>query len=154
MTVRTIVVDGHAAVRGLIVGYLDQDPEIDVVGEARTVAEALQLVRLATPDVMLVNLLAPEILDGLDVVRQVRRSAPETEVVVLASVLAEHSLANAVSEDAIGFVLRDMSPGALRSQVKAAGERRITVPNLGQSTALALTRATRPTPSPGARRKS
>src|SRR5437899_12884634 len=104
--IRILIADDHEVVRqGLRVG-LGVDPELEVVGEAADGAEAVRLAHRLHPDVVLMDLLMPE-LDGITATDVIRRELPDTEVVALTSVLEDASVVGAVRAGAIGYLLKN-----------------------------------------------
>src|SRR6266581_3900139 len=117
--IRILIADDHEVVRqGLRVG-LGVDPELEVVGEAADGAEAVRLAQRLHPDVVLMDLLMPE-LDGIAATEVIRRELPDTEVVALTSVLEDASVVGAVRAGAIGYLLKDTQAEALCQAIKAA----------------------------------
>jgi DNA-binding NarL/FixJ family response regulator len=117
--IRILIVDDHEVVRqGLRVG-LGVDPALEVVGEAADGAEAVRLARRLRPDVVLMDLLMPE-MDGITATEIIRREVPDTEVVALTSVLEDASVVGAVRAGAIGYLLKDTRAAELRRAIKAA----------------------------------
>lgn len=119
MTLRILIADDHHVVRQGLRGYLSVDPELEIVGEAEDGAEAVRLARRLRPDVVLMDLIMPE-LDGIAATRQIRRELPDTEVMALTSVLEDASVVDAVRAGAIGYLLKDTKAQALRQAIKAA----------------------------------
>jgi YesN/AraC family two-component response regulator len=70
--------------------FLGSDPDLEIVGEARDGAEAVQLAKKLLPDVVLMDLIMP-VMDGIRAIETIRRDLPETEVVALTSVLEDVS---------------------------------------------------------------
>jgi DNA-binding NarL/FixJ family response regulator len=103
MTIRILVTDDHKVVRRGLGGFLELDPELEVVGEAANGEEAVRLARRLEPDVVLMDLLMP-VMDGIEATRQIRRELPEVEVVALTSVLEDASVTGAIKAAAAGQV--------------------------------------------------
>ena len=119
MTLRILIADDHHVVRQGLRAYLRVDPELEVVGEAENGAEAVGLARRLRPDVVLMDLIMPE-LDGIAATRQIRGELPDTEVMALTSVLEDASVVEAVRAGAIGYLLKDTRAPQLREAIKAA----------------------------------
>jgi len=113
MPIRVLIADDHSVVRQGLRMFLGSDPELEIIGEARDGAEALNLSRELHPDVVLMDLLMP-VMDGIAATAAIRRQVPETEVVALTSVL------EAVRAGAIGYLLKDTDAHELRRAIKAA----------------------------------
>ena len=118
-TIRILIADDHDVVRQGLRTYLSVDPELEVVGEAANGIEAVRLAHRLRPDVVLMDLLMPE-LDGIAATRHIRSELPDTEVLALTSVLENASVVGAVSAGAIGYLLKDSKAQELREAIKAA----------------------------------
>jgi two-component system, NarL family, response regulator LiaR len=121
MTIRILLVDDHTVVRKGLRTFLSYDPDLEVVGEASDGREALTKARELAPDVVLMDLLMPE-MDGIAATAAIRRELPETEVLALTSVLEDASVVGAVRAGAIGYLLKDTQAEALCRAIKAAAE--------------------------------
>jgi two-component system, NarL family, response regulator LiaR len=119
MAIRILIADDHAVVRQGLRMFLALDPELEVVGEAANGAEAVALTRELRPDVVLMDLLMPQ-MDGTAATAVIRRELPDTEVVALTSVLEDASVVGAVRAGAIGYLLKDTESDELRRAIKAA----------------------------------
>src|SRR3954447_20262564 len=121
MAIRILLVDDHSVVRQGLRMFLSLDPELEVVGEARDGAEALQRVAELHPEVVLMDLLMP-VMDGITATAAIRKQFPDTEVIALTSVLDDASVVGAVRAGAIGYILKDTEADELRRAIKAAAE--------------------------------
>jgi NarL family two-component system response regulator LiaR len=119
MAIRILIADDHAVVRQGLRTFLSLDPEIEIVGEAEDGAEAVRLAHEARPDVVLMDLLMPE-MDGIAATQIIRRELPDTEVIALTSVLEDASVIAAVRAGAIGYLLKDTRAQELRRAIRAA----------------------------------
>lgn len=119
MTIRVLITDDHKVVRRGLRGFLELDPELEVVGEAENGEEAVDLARRLEPNVVLMDLLMP-VKDGIAATREIRRRMPEVEVVALTSVLEDDSVTGAIRAGAIGYLLKTTDADELREAIKAA----------------------------------
>ena len=119
MTTRVLIADDHGVVRQGLRMFLDSDPELEIVGEARNGVEAVSLTRQLHPDVVLMDLLMP-VMDGIAATKVIRRETPDTEVVALTSVLEDAAVIDAMRAGAIGYLLKDTDAHELRRAIKAA----------------------------------
>lgn len=119
MTIQVVIADDHSVVRQGLRMFLGADPEIEIVGEARNGAEALELAVRLQPDVVLMDLLMP-VMDGIQATAAIRRERPETEVLALTSILEDNSVVDAIRAGAIGYLLKDTEAHELRRAIKAA----------------------------------
>jgi len=117
--IRILIADDHEVVRQGLRVSLGVDAALEVVGEAEDGAEAVRLARRLRPDVVLMDLLMPE-MDGIAATELIRRELPDTEVVALTSVLEDASVVGAVRAGAIGYLLKDTRAPELRRAIKAA----------------------------------
>lgn len=121
MPVRVLIADDHGVVRQGLRMYLALDSEIEVVGEACTGLQAIALAHELHPDVVLMDLLMPE-MDGITATAQMRQEIPETEIIALTSVLEDSSVVGAIRAGAIGYLLKDTEADELVRAIKAAAE--------------------------------
>ncbi len=103
--IRVIVADDHAIVRDGISSLLSTEPDIEVVAEATNGKEADELVERYHPDIVLMDLMMPE-MDGVEATRAIRASATDTQVLVLTSFAAEDRLLPALRAGAQGYLLK------------------------------------------------
>lgn len=122
--ITVVVVDDHAVVRRGLTAYLEDVPDIRVVGEADDGRAALDLLdRLAVtgrlPDVLLVDLRMPG-LDGMETIRLVAERSPGVRVVILTSFGEIERVHAALAAGAAGYVLKDAEPEEITAAVRAA----------------------------------
>ena len=119
MTIHILIVDDHSVVRRGLRMFLEDDPDLRIVGEARDGAEAVDEARSLKPDVVLMDLLMPK-MDGITATGIIRGELPDTEVIALTSVLEDASVVGAVKAGAIGYLLKDTRSEELCRAIKAA----------------------------------
>src|SRR3954447_17485254 len=119
MPVRLLIVDDHEVVRQGLHAMLGNDPEIAIVAEAEDGQQALDLARKVRPDVVLMDVVMPQ-LDGIAALAAIRAELPGTRVLVLTSFLDEDRVLAAVRAGAIGYLLKDTRAENLRAAIKAA----------------------------------
>lgn len=124
MAIRILLADDHSVVRQGLKMFLELDPEMEVVGEARNGEEAVAMVGELRPDVVLMDVLMPK-LDGLAATQKVRQNFPDTEVLVLTSVLDENTIASAVRNGAIGYLLKDTQAEDLCKAIRLAADGKV-----------------------------
>lgn len=117
--IRVLVVDDHALVRHGIIGFLDRQPDMKVIGEADSGRAAVRLAAELVPDVMLIDLAMPE-MDGIEATAQVRSVSPRTQVIVLTSHHGDEHIFPAIRAGALSYILKDIHPEALLETVRAA----------------------------------
>ncbi|MFC6081932.1 response regulator [Sphaerisporangium aureirubrum] len=121
MTIRVLVADDQAMVRGGLRLILEDQPDIAVVAEAADGAEAVELARRLRPDVCLVDIRMPR-LDGLEVTRVLAGpGVPDPlRVVVVTTFDLDEYVYGALRGGAVGFILKDAGPALLVEAVRAA----------------------------------
>ncbi len=114
-----LLVDDHAVVREGLRTFLDLQDGIDVIGEAADGNEAVREALRLDPDVILMDLVMPE-LDGVGAMRRLRAEAPRCRVIVLTSFLDEERLLPAIQAGAAGYLLKNAQPTELARAIHAA----------------------------------
>lgn len=115
--IRLVIAEDHQIVREGLRMFLETQPDMQVVAEAANGREALEAVRQHRPDVLLLDLIMPEV-DGLAVLRQVAQEVPETRVLVLTSAGDDRMVLPAVRAGAAGYVLKTISAAELAEAVR------------------------------------
>ena len=106
MAVRILLIDDHRVVRTGLRALLDAEADFEVVGEADNGTDGLRLAHKLRPDVVLTDLLLPD-LDGVAVTQRLRAGLPETQVVVLTSISdQDHWVVRAIRAGAIGYIVK------------------------------------------------
>jgi DNA-binding NarL/FixJ family response regulator len=123
-TIHVLVVDDHEVVRRGLSGFLDGEPDLEIIGEAEGGREALDLLaRLdgdgRLPDVVVMDLqMAP--LDGIESTRQIRARYDDVEVVALTSFAEEERVQAALEAGASGYLLKDADADEVAVAIRAA----------------------------------
>jgi DNA-binding NarL/FixJ family response regulator len=117
--IRVLVCDDVAAFRALMRYTLQEDPEIEVVGEAADGMAAIGEAERLQPDVVLLDLTMP-ILDGIDAIPTVLQRAPGTRVVALSGWGADRMADAALQQGAVAYVEKTDDVHAIRAAVRAA----------------------------------
>ena len=114
-----LIVDDHEVVRKGVRGYLDTLPEFEVVGEAQSGEEAIELAKKHIPDLILMDLVLPGI-DGVESTRVVKNISPRTHIVVLTSFHDDALVFPALKAGATSYILKDMKMDKLAEAVRKA----------------------------------
>lgn len=122
--IRVALVDDHAVVRRGLRSYLDSCADLEVIGEASSGEEALDHLEDWLPDVLVMDLLMPGGMDGVEATRRVRALSPHTQVVVLTSATEDEMVVRALRAGALGYVRKDADPHALLDAIRAAARGR------------------------------
>jgi NarL family two-component system response regulator LiaR len=110
--IRIVIADDHTIVRKGIRAVLRNLPDIEVVGEAATGWEAIAEVQRLQPDVVLMDLVMPE-LDGIEAIRRIKEDRSEVRILVLTSFAGEENIFPAIKAGALGYHLKDSGPEEL-----------------------------------------
>src|SRR5512134_684306 len=118
-----LLVDDHAVVRQGVRTFLATQPDLSVVGEAGTGVEAVTLAAQHVPDVVLMDLIMPD-MDGVEATRRVKQVSPRSQIVVLTSYHEDEHIFPALKAGALSYILKDVSAVELADAVRkaAAGE--------------------------------
>ncbi len=119
MRITVLVVDDHPVVRSGLVGMLDVEDDLEVVGEAADGEEALAQVAALAPDVVLMDLRMPK-LDGAGATARIVAEHPGTRVLVLTTYDTDADIVRAVEAGATGYLLKDTPRVQLVEAVRAA----------------------------------
>jgi len=119
--IRVLVVDDHKVVRKGLRIFLSIAAEIEVIGEARNGAEAVEKTAEHRPDVVLMDLKMP-VMDGPTAIKQIRTAHPDVQIVALTSFHDESLAQQALEAGAIGYVFKDADEEELISAIQLAGK--------------------------------
>jgi NarL family two-component system response regulator LiaR len=117
--IRVLIVDDHPVVRQGLRYMLEQRPDIEVVGEGYDGEQAIALVSDLLPDVVLLDLLMPK-MDGMMVVREIKRLAPNTQIIILTSYYEDDQILSAIKAGALSYLLKESSTLELVEAIRAA----------------------------------
>src|SRR5512141_537792 len=115
--IRVLLTDDHAIVRKGIRALLATERDIQVVGEAGDGAEAVAQAEALQPDVILMDLMMPQ-LDGIEATRQITAKLPGTRILVLTSFAADEKVFPAIKAGALGYLLKDSGPEELVGAIR------------------------------------
>src|SRR3979411_1530036 len=111
-SIKVLVVDDHWVVRQGLRMFLDQESAITVVGEAADGSEAIEMARRLRPDVVLMDILMPNV-DGIEAIARIKAEMPRAEVLALTSVLQGRSVSDAIQAGALRYLIKDAKGGRL-----------------------------------------
>lgn len=103
--IRVLIVDDHAVLRQALRMLLENQQEVEVVGDAQNGREALDAVEKLHPDVVLMDMVMPG-LNGLEATRQIRRRAPKAKVLILTGYMEDEQILAALRAGASGYVVK------------------------------------------------
>lgn len=142
--IRVMLVDDHTMVRRGLATFLKAFDDLELVGEAADGEAAIQLCARILPDVVLMDLVMPDV-DGVTVTRAIRQRFPTVQVIALTSFKDEKLVQNTLQAGAIGYLLKDVSADQLAQAIRAAHAGRATLsPEAAQVLVLAATQPLQP----------
>ncbi len=143
-TIRVMLVDDHNVVRSGLATFLKAFDDLELVGEAKNGLEAVQLCRARQPDVILMDLMMPQ-MDGIAATRAILADHPDIKVVAMTSFEEEQLVQGVLAAGAISYLLKNVTADELAKAIRDAFSGRST---LSPEAARALINATRPTRHP------
>jgi len=102
---RVVIADDHPLFRDALRQMIDEQPDLEVVGEARDGQEALVFCCRLRPELVLMDVKMPR-LDGLAAARAIKRESPHTAVLILSAFFTPYYLSEAIKAGAVGYVLK------------------------------------------------
>jgi len=115
---RVLLADDHALVRAGIRALLEKIPSVEVVGEAGTGREALELVRSKLPNIVLMDIAMTE-LGGLEALPRITKDFPSVKVIILSAHASEEYVIRALREGASGYMLKDSATSELELAINS-----------------------------------
>jgi NarL family two-component system response regulator LiaR len=142
--IRVMLVDDHNVVRSGLAAFLKAYDDLQLVGEARNGLEAVGLCRRETPDVILMDLMMPE-MDGIAATRAILSDHPDVKIIAMTSFEEESLVHGVLAAGAISYLLKNVSADELAKAIRDAAAGRST---LAPEAARVLVQATRPVNEP------
>lgn len=139
---RVLLVDDHRMVRQGLRFFLSTQPNMTVVGEAATAEEALYLVDSLRPDVVLMDVVLPN-LSGIEAVQAINECYPEVSVIILSAFVDTSKVVQAIQAGAAGYLMKDVDPQELAAAIQATRQGKLY---LHPEAARRLAEAMRPDP--------
>jgi len=116
-TIRLLIADDQALVRGALGALLDLEPDLDVIGMASEGADAVRLATELRPDVCLMDIQMPG-MDGVEATRRIREASAGTRVLVVTTFARPGYLRSALDAGASGFIVKDTPAEQLAEAVR------------------------------------
>jgi two-component system, NarL family, response regulator DevR len=118
--IRVFLVDDHEVVRRGLIDLLSADPELDVIGEADSVAQALARVPALAPDVAVLDVRLPD-GNGIELCRDLLSRMPGLRCLMLTSFTSDEAMLDAILAGASGYVVKDIKGMELAQAIKDVG---------------------------------
>ena len=142
MTIRIIIADDHPVVRSGLHALLSSQPDFEIVAEAENGEAAIALSASHTPQVILMDLQMP-VMDGLDAIRNIRKSQPRVGILVLTTYDSDADIVPAMEAGATGYLLKDAPPESLFRAVRSAAQGEVVLaPRVAERITRRLARTT------------
>ncbi len=145
--VKVFLVDDHEVVRRGLIDLLGADPELDVVGEAGSAAEAMVRIPAASPDVAVLDVRLPD-GNGIELCRDLLSRIPDLRCLILTSYTSDEAMLDAILAGASGYVVKDIKGMELARAVKEVGAGRSLLDNRAAAALMAKLRGTTDRPDP------
>lgn len=115
--IKVLIADDHAIVRNGIAALLSTEADIEVIGEASNGKEAVKAAGELHPDVVLMDLVMPE-MDGIQAIQEIRTNDSEARILVMTSFATDEMVFPAIKSGALGYLLKDSSPEELVESIR------------------------------------
>jgi len=125
-TIRVMIVDDHDMVRKGLALFLRVQPDLELVAEARNGAEAVRRCEQVQPDVILMDLVMPE-MSGAEATRTIRERWPQVQIIALTSFQEQKLVREALQAGAMGYLLKNVTADELAQAIRAACSGRSTL---------------------------
>ncbi|MCP2280555.1 two-component system, NarL family, response regulator [Nocardia amikacinitolerans] len=126
--IKVFLVDDHEIVRRGLTDLLESDPELAVIGEAGDVAQAMAGIRVAEPDVAVLDVRLPD-GNGIELCRDLLAEIDGLRCLILTSYTDEHAMLDAILAGASGYVVKNIKGMELAEAIKAVGAGRSLLDN-------------------------
>lgn len=113
-----LIVDDHPIVRQGIMSFLASEDELEIKGEAGDGEEAIELAEKLIPDVVIMDIVMPG-MDGIEALQQIKRSRPNTRVIIFTSFAQDDKVLPAIRAGADGYLLKGIPPAELVDAIKS-----------------------------------
>src|ERR1043166_6108818 len=127
MTIKVLLVDDHNVVRSGLSKFLMVNKDLKLVGEASDGAEAIQMVSVRKPDVVIMDLMMPGV-DGITATREIHQKYPNVKVIALTSFAEQNMVQGALQAGAIGYLQKNVTAKELGNAIRSARAGRKTLP--------------------------
>ncbi len=118
MPIRILIVEDQRIVREGLIALLEDEAEVEIVGEANNGQEAVELFARLQPDVVLMDLQMP-VMDGPEATQRIREQAPDARILVLTTYATDEFIFKALRAGAKGYLLKDTSADELIAAIRS-----------------------------------
>jgi len=118
---RVLLADDHALVRAGIRALLEKIPNVEVIGEANSGREALEMIKSKMPNLVLMDIAMSE-LGGLEALPRITKDFPGVNVIILSAHANEEYVIRALRSGAVGYMLKDAATAELELAIRSVGE--------------------------------
>jgi NarL family two-component system response regulator LiaR len=125
--IRILITDDHAIVREGLRALIENERGMALAGEAADGLQAVELARAVAPDVILLDLIMPR-MGGIEAIEQIRRDNDRARILVLTSFAEDDKVYAAVKAGAMGYLLKDTSPGELLRAIRDVHRGNFSIP--------------------------
>jgi len=139
--VKVFLVDDHEVVRRGLIDLLSTDPELEVIGQAGSVAQALAQIPLVNPDVAVLDVRLPD-GNGIELCRDLLSMMPDLRCLMLTSFTSDEAMLDAILAGASGYVVKDIKGMELAQAIKDVGAGRSLLDNRAAAALMARLRGT------------
>jgi two-component system response regulator NreC len=115
--ISVLLVEDHHVVRKGISYLLSLEEDIDIVGEAEDGNEGIKMAKELCPDVVIMDITMPN-LNGIDAIKQIKKSIPETKIMIMTMHTREQYIRQALREGASGYLLKESTPEELVNAIR------------------------------------
>lgn len=119
--IKVILADDHTILREGIKSLLEDEPDIDIVGEANNGHEVVKLAIKLNPDIVIMDLSMP-LLNGLEATRKIKQSAPSIKIIILTMHDNEEYIRQALTAGALGYILKDAATHELLDAIRSINQ--------------------------------
>jgi NarL family two-component system response regulator LiaR len=117
--IRILLVDDHSAVRSGLRKFIAVNKDLQLVGEATNGREAIEMTARHKPDVILMDLLMPE-MDGIAATREIHREYPDIKIIALTSFSEQKMVQGVLDAGAIGYLQKNITAMELKNAIRMA----------------------------------
>ena len=129
-SIRVMIADDHQLVRQGLAALLSVKPGFEVVGQAKSGVEAIELAWSLEPDIILMDLLMPG-MNGIDATREIKSKNPDARILIITSFAEDENVYQAIKAGALGYLLKDSSPKELLQAIDDVHNGRMSLhPNI------------------------